>query len=162
MHNSTDCPICSGMSTNGGMTDIEFGNFLTQCRREYDVKQQRLGAVVGNDSTAYDLFKNNLRIGARNFSTTAIGSFSPEYKTWLWGWANRNFPEVAKVKSSNIKKLFGITGFNIFMDEGARATAVDAISFSAMAVHILEADGCMCFEEGSMLFLAVYLGKNVV
>src|SRR5687767_3045582 len=46
--------------------------------------------------------------------TTDIGSYSQRSKTWLWAWANESNTERGRVKASELKKLFEVTGLRVF------------------------------------------------
>jgi hypothetical protein len=98
----------------------------------------------------------SLTIGEVRYEMIPIGSFSPEYQSWLWAWANEDFPEVARTASRQIQALHGVTGFRVFIDPGIGASATDAQDFAALAAHQLEGIGIFrCPSEGPVLFLAV-------
>ena len=93
------------------------------------------------------------------FETTLIGTYSSEYQSWLWAWANEDFPEVARAASRQIQALYDVTGFRVFLNEGIGASTEDAQDFTALAVHQLDAIGffrCPSDEAGPVLYLAVH------
>ena len=105
----------------------------------------------------YEMSDGSLTIGDTRFGMTPIGTFSPEHQTWLWAWANEDFPEVARAGSRRIQGLHAVTGFRVFLDPGVGASPSDAQDFAALAVHQLGAIGFFrCPSGGPELYLAVH------
>lgn len=158
MHDSSTCQICHGLPVDGRMTDEEFFEFLSACRDELADKQVRFQErIAGPGRWFYDLRDNLLTIGSEQFSVTAVGTYSSEYETWLWAWANEDFPEMAREASRQLQSLHDVTGFRVFLDSGIPASSEDAQDFAALAVHHLGAIGF--FRDGSdspILYLAVH------
>jgi len=157
MHDSSTCPICHGLPVDGRMTDAEFFAFLSACRDELADKQSAFQRISGGGRWVYDLRDNSLTIGSERFPITAIGTYSIDYETWLWAWANEEFPEVARAASRELQSLHSVTGFRVFMNPGIEASSQDAQDFAALAVHHLGAIGF--FRDGSespILYLAVH------
>ena len=140
------------------MTDEEFFAFLSACRDELADKQSAFQQrISGSGRWVYDLRDNSLTIGSERFPITAIGTYSVDYETWLWAWANEEFPEVARAASRQLQSLHSVTGFRVFMNPGIEASSEDAQDFAALAVHHLGAIGF--FRDGSespILYLAVH------
>jgi len=116
--------------------------------------KERVGGRIGWN---YDMRDCSVTLGGERFSITPIGTHSPEYETWLWAWANEDFPEVAREASREIQSLHAVTGFRVFIDAGIEASEEDADDFAALAVHQLGAIGF--FREASSsptLYLAVH------
>lgn len=158
MHDSSVCPICSRFSVAGTLSDEEFFAFLDVCRRELATKQllfqQR---IAGCDRWFYDLADNSLTMGHLRFAITAIGTWSPEYQTWLWAWANPDYPTIARDASRKLQSLFDTTGFRVFVTEGIDASSTDAQDFAALAIHQLDGIGFFrCPSKGPTLYLAVH------
>jgi hypothetical protein len=139
------------------MSDDEFLAFLTACRAELAVKQAAFEQrIAGASRWHYELADGSLTVGDMRFGMTPIGSFSPEYRSWLWAWANEGFPEVARATSRQIQGLHAATGFRVFLDPGIGASESDARDFAALAAHQLGAIGIFrCQSEGPLLYLAV-------
>jgi hypothetical protein len=158
MHDSSTCPICRGLPVGGSMSDEEFFALLAACRDELTDKQAGfLRRIAGASRWQYEMADGSLTIGATRFGMTPIGSFSPQYQTWLWAWANEDFPEVARAASRRIQGLHAVTGFRVFLDPGINASSEDAQDFVALAVHQLEAIGFFrCPSDGPALYLAVH------
>jgi len=57
------------------------------------------------------------------------------YQTWLWAWANEEFPEAARAVSRQLQLLHSVTGFRVFINPGIEASAADAQDFAALSVH---------------------------
>jgi hypothetical protein len=158
MHDSSRCPICRGLPVGGSMSDEEFFAFLAACRDELAAKQacfqQR---IAGAARWAYEMADCSLTIGTERFRMTPIGTHSPEYQTWLWAWANEDFPPVAREASRRLQALYGVTGFRVFLDPGIGASSTDAQDFAALAVHQLGALGFFRSpSDGPTLYLAVH------
>lgn len=156
MHDSSRCPVCSVERPAGIMSDEEFCSFLQMCRDELAARQEWLEKITLGTSWHYDLDEGLMRIGENVFPITAIGSHSDEYGTWLWAWANEDFPPVARKASKRLQALYGVTGFQVFLDPGIAATSKDAQDFAAVAVHCLEALGMFRVPGSPALYLAVH------
>ena len=106
MHDSSTCPICHGVPVDGSMTDAEFFAFLSACRDELADKQlQFQQRIAGAESWRYDLEDCSLTMGSERFPVTPVGTYSLEYETWLWAWANEEFPEAARTASRQLQSL---------------------------------------------------------
>jgi hypothetical protein len=142
------------------MSDEAFFAFLAACRDELVTTQARFQRQIGDAPRwHYEMADGSLVIGGTCFHMTPIGTFSPEYQSWLWAWANEDFPEVARAASRRIRDLHAVTGFQLFLDRGIKASAADAQDFAAMAVHQLGAIGffrCPSDAPAPVLYLAVH------
>ena len=140
------------------MSDGEFFAFLTACRNELASKQAGFQQRIrGAAQWQYEMGDGSLTIGDTRFGMTPIGTFSSEYQSWLWAWANQDFPEEARADSRRIQGLHAVTGFRVFLDPGIEASSADAQDFAALAVHHLGAIGFFsCQSGGPMLYLAVH------
>jgi hypothetical protein len=159
MHDSSNCPICRGLPVGGSMSDEEFFAFLDACRQELVAKQTRFQQrIAGRERWHYDLADCSLLLGGERFAITPIGTHSPQYQTWLWAWANEDFPPAARDASRQLQALYDVTGFRVFRDPGISASSSDAQDFAALAVHQLGAIGFFrCpSEDGPTLYLAVH------
>ncbi len=157
-HDSTNCPICRGQPFGGSMSDETFFEFLNHCHAELEVKQAKFQQRISTaPNWRYELNDRTLTVGDKRFGMTPIGTFSPEYQTWLWAWANDDYPESAKSAARLIQGLFDVTGFQVFRDPGIEASSSDAQDFVALAVHQLGAIGFFrCPSQGPTLHLAVF------
>jgi hypothetical protein len=158
MHDSSTCPICKGRPRDGAMSDDEFFDFLAACRDELADKQARFQErIAGAARWFYDMADCSLTIGTERFLMTPVGTHSPEYQSWLWAWANEDFPPVAREASRRLQSLHTITGFGVFLDPGIAASSGDAQDFAALAVHQLGAIGFFRSpSDGPTLYLAVH------
>jgi hypothetical protein len=138
MHDASRCAVCRGLPVNGSLTDDEFFAFLASCRAELDEKQQRLQRHLPTGSQwSYDMENMTLTIGLTHFPMTPIGTFSAQHQTWLWAWANEDFPQRAREAAREIQSLYAATGFRVFIDPGINASTNDAQDFVALAVTSL-------------------------
>jgi len=158
MHDSSQCPTCKGRSAEDSLSDADFAAFLSSCRQESAAKQDDFAqAIQGASRWFYDMDDQSITIGDVVYGMTPIGTYSPVYKSWLWGWANDDFPEAARRASAQIRILHEITGFRVFADPGISASAKDADDFAVLAVHALDARAFFrCPSDGPMLFLAIH------
>lgn len=140
------------------MSDAEFFAFLDACRDELADKQLRFQQrIAGAGRWTYDLRDCSLTMGSERFGVTPVGTYSHEYQTWLWAWANEEFPEAARTASRQLQSLHTVTGFRVFIDEGIEASSADAQDFTALAVHQLGAIGFFRGASDSpTLYLAVH------
>ena len=158
MHDSSRCGVCRGLPIRGSLSDAEFHALLAACRNELSAKQGIFeGRIRASSRWSYDMVNLTLKIGDVLFGMTPIGTHNPGQNTWLWAWANKDFPEVARIASRRIQALHTVTGFQVFLDAGTAASPTDAQDFAALAVHILGAIGFFrCLPAGPVLYLAVH------
>jgi hypothetical protein len=146
------------MPVGDSLSDAEFASFLASCRSESATKQQAFAdATRSAPRWFYDMGDQSLTIENVIYDMTPIGTHSPTYHSWLWAWANEDFPQPARVASSRIRELHGTTGFRVFITPGISASTTDADDFAALAVHILEARAFFRYpSDGPTLYLAVH------
>jgi hypothetical protein len=157
MHDSSTCPTCLGLPVGGSLSDEDFGTFLGTCRDELAAKQARFQQrIAGAARWSYELADCSLVIGSERFRMTPIGTHSPEHQSWLWAWANEDFPARARTAARAVQTLHATTGFRVFLDPGLPASPADALDFTALAVHQLGAIGFFRSQsDGTTLYLAV-------
>ena len=158
MHDSSRCETCRGLPIGGSLSDADFSAFVGACRHELAAKQavfqQR---VQGGARWFYDMTDLSLTIDDIVLGMTPIGTYSSEYGSWLWAWANEDFPLTARRAAERIRTLHDITGFRVFLDPGIKASPADADDFVALAVHALDAAAFFrCPSPGPTLYLAVH------
>lgn len=157
MHDSSHCPHCRASTTPGSMSDAEFASFLGVCRSELAAMQSEFQKrISGGGRWFYDLADCTLQIGSQSFPITPIGTYSAERQSWLWAWANDEFPATARAASRRIQLLHTITGFRIFVNPGTGASSSDADNFAAMAVHCIGGIGLFRIPGSPTLLLAVH------
>src|SRR5262249_11523715 len=58
-------------------------------------KQERFQPLIqGAARWSYEMANCSLTIGSVRFPMTPIGTFSPKHQSWLWAWANEDFPRL--------------------------------------------------------------------
>jgi hypothetical protein len=161
MHDSSNCPICRGLPIHGSLSDEEFSAFLDICRGELAEKQGRFQKGIEKETNwHFDLTDCIVVIGDCRFGITPIGTHSAEQQTWLWAWANEDFPSNAREASRQLQSLHDVTGFRVFIDPGIGASSLDAQDFSALAAHWLNAIGFFRVPSNDQtLYLAVHDGQ---
>lgn len=158
MHDSSTCPVCRGLPLRGSLSDDEFFAFLASCRNELAAKQVTFERrIQGASRWFYDLVEGGLAIDDLLFGMTPVGTHNSAHNSWLWAWANEDFPATARTASRRIQSLHAVTGFCVFIDPSTQASPADAQDFTALAVHILDAIGLFrCPSDGPALYLAVH------
>lgn len=155
---------CNTAPTLGSMSDEEFAAFLAACRAELATLQPQFQHRIREGGQwFYDLSERTLNIGEQSFSITPIGTHSAERQSWLWAWANEEFPLPARDASKQLQSLYTHTGFRVFTIPGIPASVGDAQDFVAMAVHSLGAIGFFRVPSDAStptLFLAVHKHPN--
>ena len=157
MHDSSTCPICRGLPTGGSLSDEEFGAFVAACRAELATKQARFQALIAGAKTwNYEMADHSLTIGPHRFAMTLIGTHSAVQQSWLWAWANEDFPAPAREKSAAVRGLFAATGFKVFTDPGLPVAEADVLDLVALAIHQLGASAMFRCPGQPALYLAVH------
>lgn len=156
MHDSSSCPYCQGAAIHGSMSDEEFHTFLAACRNELADKQSHFTRVLSQRQTwRYDLNTCQIRFHDLALSFVPIGTFSDSLSSWLWAWANPDFPDEARTRSRKLQSLRNSTGFQVFLDPGIAASRQDAEDFSAIALHYLDGQGLFRVPGNPDLYLSV-------
>ena len=140
------------------MTDEQLHAYLASCRQELALKQDGFQKrIAGATTWSYAMKEESLTIGEQRFGMTPIGSFNPERQTWMWAWAHEGFPEPVRESARRLQGLHTLTGFRVFLEAGIPASEMDALAFTALAVHYLDAIGFFrCPGDGPVLHLAVH------
>jgi len=131
------------------MTKEEFNDFINNCYKECEAKQQAL--IKDFNLTSYDAywfsqstetlqFKNDGKVELE-FTVVSIGSWSGESNSWMWAWANESLTEELRSKAAKIRELSDLTGYDIFNVDAFEADEALAHKLTAMAVHHLDALG---------------------
>ncbi|MDC7231641.1 MAG: hypothetical protein PQJ58_00290 [Spirochaetales bacterium] len=150
------------------MTGEELKSWTETCLDELEIKLKNLKDKFGLgslDGYHLDTDKGLLIFEkdgkpACSFKALAIGTLVPDQQNWLWGWANRSLPEEMRNASGELKGLREETGFNIFEIESFKADTALAQELSALAVHVLGADGLYrVIGDQTVLYLALSEGK---
>jgi hypothetical protein len=111
MHDSSRCETCRGLPTGGSLSDADFSAFLGACGHELPAKQavfqQR---VQGGARWVYDMTDLSLTIDDIVLGMTPIGTYSSEYESWLWAWANEGFHLTARRAAENqdVARYYGL------------------------------------------------------
>jgi hypothetical protein len=77
----------------------------------------------------------------------------------MWAWANEAFNDSLREKSSKLKQLAEITGFEIFENEMSDVEEDMIWEITGMAVHFLKAEGAYRGPANNTLYF--YLLNNV-
>ncbi|MGE3820808.1 MAG: DUF6882 domain-containing protein [Isosphaeraceae bacterium] len=87
---------------------------------------------------------------------TEVGSYSVKTRTWVWGWANGSVLEEQRKKSSRLRALAELTGFDVFRRGVWEADESLAWELTALAVGHLGAQGAYrCPMDHLHVFLAI-------
>lgn len=91
-----------------------------------------------------------------SYSIVPVGTFSEEYGTFLWGWANKNWSEETKKAASVLKELHTEFGFNALLQEGFNCGEEELDEILSLALYGLK--GVTIFkikDDDPWLFLCV-------
>ena len=131
------------------MTEKEMWEFVDKCYDELE-KKQKIFSEKYNINSYKDFwweqkrrilqFKNGDVVGLE-FKIVFVGTWVFNKNEWLWGWANNSHTDLIKKEASKIKKLYDLTGYDVFLNEFVEADETMAYELTAMAVHQLNAIG---------------------
>jgi hypothetical protein len=142
------------------MNDDEFQIYLDSCLEGLESKQQHLNNNYGLgtfEKYNIDLEKEEIHFLKNDHvelkaTIIPIGSFNTKSKTWMWGWANEAFPGKLRKKSSKIKNLKEITGFDMFINKMAEIDEDMAWEVTGMAVEYLNSQGAYCSSTNNTIY----------
>jgi len=146
------------------MTDDQFENFLDQCYKDLELKQNLMydAYKIGSysefwfDQEIGVLQFKNKNVVELEFEVVCIGSWAHKNETWMWSWANPSMTSDSRNFSGKIKALKEKTGLDIFENEGLNCNEIMAYELVAMSVHQLEVIGMYRVPgEKSHLFVAL-------
>jgi hypothetical protein len=131
------------------MTDQEFDIYHEEALDEFEVKQGNLQDKYGLGK--YERYLVDFETSKIQFldgdivkfeaTFTVVGSHVPEKNHWKWAWANEVYPEWVRQKSESIKRLFEMTGYDVFKNATVSADTDMAWEFLALACRLLAAPG---------------------
>ena len=140
------------------MTDQEFDVLLKGALEELKGKQHYLESEFGLGRYAgftIDYEKEELQFTSDgqpplSFEFTAVGSHVSEKNIWRWSWANESLPESVRKKASGVKRLFDLTGFDLFRQADASVDEAMAWEFVALSCKILSAMGAYSMPQRNL------------
>lgn len=140
------------------MTDEQFQAFVLSCHAELTEKQPSfVQCLTPSGQWFYDLAALTITFQEATRRAVPIGSYSPHNGSWLWAWANEDFPPLAREASSAIQGLHETTGFQVFRDPGFPVLPEEVNDLIAMSIHQLNAVGFFRSPtDGPTLYLAVF------
>lgn len=153
------------------MNDEEFEQFVQEAADELDEKQDALTKQykMGKwEDYFYDApsgrlqFKDKTGAVKVQAETIQIGSHSKKSDTWQWSWAHKALPAGARKQSEELKKLFKLTGMEVFKQPTIEIDAGMAWELVAMCVKHLEAQGCYSMPADPKGVLRVFVAIREV
>ena len=131
------------------MTDAEFNEFLEQALDEIEAKQTQLEAEYNlghHERFVVDYERNSLvffnkEAPVAEATVLPVASHVPEKKNLRWSWANKNLPDSVRRRAEDVKKLYKLTGFQLFERESIECDEKMAWEITAMACKCLKARG---------------------
>ena len=91
-----------------------------------------------------------------SYSIIPVGTYSKEYGTFLWGWANKGWSENTKNAAIVLKELHNEFGFNAFLQEGFSCKEEELDEILSLSLYGL--NGMTIFkikDEDPWLFLCI-------
>ena len=83
----------------------------------------------------YELADGSIIFGGTRYSMVPIGTFSPDYQTGLWAWANEDFPHFARSECQRLQGLHVTTGFRVLLDPGFPVSPEGVNDLVALSIH---------------------------
>lgn len=148
------------------MNDEEFDQFMQEAMDGLERKQKSLEKTyrLGKwDEFFYDApsgelqFKDTAGAVRVRADTVPLGSYSSNSGTWQWAWANKSTPDAPREKAEELKKLFELTGMDVFQMPTIEVEESMVWEIAAMCVSHLEAMGCYHMPAGKDGHLAVFV-----
>jgi hypothetical protein len=148
------------------MNDDEFDAFAQEANDELDSKQTSLekkfqlgkwAAFFYDTPSGLLQFKDKSEKVRVEAQTSPIGSFSSKSDTWQWAWANKSTPPDVRKQAEELKKLFKLTGMDVFKMPTVEVDESMAWELVAMCVKHLQSLGCYAMSAGSDGNLQVFV-----
>lgn len=140
------------------MTDKEFEIYLAKALAELKAKQAHLeqeydlGRLqrfhVDYEKEQLQFFRGERIVAA--FAITAVGSHVSDKDSWRWCWANTSLPEKVRRKAEGVKRLYDLTGFDLFKQTDVLADETMAWEFVALSAKVLGALGAYSMPQGNL------------
>lgn len=141
-----------------------------QCMEALQAKQAQLAQAFDlsrHERWDYDLEQGRIVFSSQDVPVViaeieAIGSVSTVSDTWLWAWANFSLPASVVGRLPAVRDFGEHSGFPRLTLWKWPAAAVDGWDMSAIAAHVLQADGIyrVPLDKG-FLFLALFNTRRV-
>lgn len=140
------------------MNDEEFDKYLEDACDELDQKHQALVnefGFGGHDNFVVEYEKQSLMFFDKErpvveASILPVASHIPEKESLVWFWSNHRLPEQIRKHSSAVKKLFDVTGYEVFNKPSVKCDENMAWEIAAMACKCLGAEGVYRIPQGNM------------
>ena len=148
------------------MNDEEFDLFVQEATDELTDKQKsleksyRLGkwADYFYDAPSGELqFKDKSGKVQVRADTVPLGSYSSKSGTWQWAWANKSMPADVRKQAEELKKLFKLTGMEVFKMPAIEVDESMVWELAAMSVSHIDAKGCYHMSAGADGHLNVFV-----
>lgn len=154
----------NGEGSMENMSKEQFGQMIRDCYREMEEKQEKLIQKYGVDKYAkcwFDFDTNMLKFYRGNkvgleLKAYALGTWTPSDGTWLWAWADPDFPQTVKEGQEKLKELYGNDKTGLFKSRGFvgnenkvyEAVSITLKQMNAMGVYKID-------YKNSKLYLAI-------
>jgi hypothetical protein len=122
--------------------------FLEECRRELDKKQARLfqdRSIPEHDRYDWDQDRGEIIFSDAKAIAIAriefVGSISAQSNTWLWSWANFSLSQTVRSRITVVRDFGAERDIAHLTTPKWPATEVDGWDMTAIAAHILRAEG---------------------
>lgn len=140
------------------MNDEEFDSFLDEACNELDTKYQYLVDEFGlgsHDSFVVEYEEQSLLFFCKEkpvikAKILPVASHVPEKDSLVWFWSNSNLPDSVKEHSAAVKKLYDVTGYELFNNPSVECDEGMAWEIAAMACKCLGAQGVYRVPQGNL------------
>ena len=152
------------------VTETTVRRFVRKCCRELEEKMAAWESEFGIGE--YPLFKWSdedavLRFGSESSwpvtcDIVVAGTWGKASSTWLWSWANADFPEGVRVPLVPVKRFGEQRGYEPLMRSVVEADAEDAWHQAAVAAHVIGAQAAyrVPYDRGEILLLVLRTEKK--
>ncbi|MEW8415839.1 MAG: DUF6882 domain-containing protein [Candidatus Thiodiazotropha endolucinida] len=140
------------------MNGEEFDKYLEDACDELDQKYQVLVDEFGfgsHDNFVVEYENQSLIFFDKEkpvveASILPVASHIPEKESLVWFWSNRNLPDAVRDHSAAVKKLYEVTGYEVFDNPSVECDETMAWEIAAMACKCLGAIGVYRIPQANM------------
>ena len=131
------------------MTDDEFDEFVAQANAELAQKQATLEKTYGlgrHDRFVVEYDKRRLTFFGKEGPLVEavivpVATHVETQNSLKWSWSSPQLPQAVREDAARVRKLYDLTGYEIFANETAECDASMAWEITAMACKLLSALG---------------------
>ncbi len=140
------------------MTDEEFDQYLDDACTEHDEKYAQLINEFGigsHDNFVVEYENQSLLFFEKErpvvkCKIVPVATHIPTKNSLVWFWSNKNLPEQVRNFGTPIKKLYELTGYDLFNNPSVECDEDMAWEIAAMACKCLNGKGVYRIPQGNI------------